>query len=167
MIWDTDGNPVAPRSVGGIIGDLHAVRNSLIYMVGEPRHSPPPSLNCLATPGYVSSKKVVSSRESEAKSLFEGDLKQTSSKAESSSGSISFCHLTSGLNWRGLAFVQSTLDAKREGIWKPAKRERLSSFVPTDTTSIDRGLYLYLNIVVCLQVLCIGPFFLPFSWHLS
>lgn len=31
----------------------------------------------------------------------------------------------------------------------------------TDTTYIDRGLYLYLNIVVCLQVLIIGPLSTP------
>lgn len=81
-------------------------------------------LNYLDTPGSVSCKKVVPSRELEAKSLFGGDLKRKGSKGKSSSGSISFCHSTLGLNWRGLAFVQSTLDAKRDGIWKHTKRER-------------------------------------------
>lgn len=101
-------------------------------------------LNYLATPGSVSCKKVVSSRELEAKSLFEGDLKRKGWKGKSSSGSISFCHLTLGLNWRGLAFVQSTLDAKWDGIWKHTKRERWNSFVP-------HGHYLYRQRVISIS----------------
>lgn len=101
-------------------------------------------LNYLDTPGSVSCKKVVPSRELEAKSLFGGDLKRKGSKGKSSSGSISFCHSTLGLNWRGLAFVQSTLDAKRDGIWKHTKRERWNSFVP-------HGHYLYRQRVISIS----------------
>lgn len=32
--------------------------------------------------------------------------------------------LTSGRNWRALAFVPGTLDAKRDGVWKHTKRAR-------------------------------------------
>ena len=99
--------------------------------------------NCLATSGYVSCKKMVSSRELEAVSVWRG-LQQKGWKGKSSSGRISLCHLTSGLKWRGLAFVQSTLHAKQDGIWKHTKRERLSSFVP-------HGHYLYRQRVISIS----------------
>lgn len=123
--------------------------------------------NCLATQGYVSSKKVVSSRESEARPLFEGDCSKKKAERQSSSGRISFCHLTSGLNWRGLALAQSTLDAKGVGIWKPAKREKLSS-------SESRGLHIYRQRGISISKYSgwssssyYWAFITPFSRHLS
>lgn len=166
----TDGNPMVPCSVGGIIGRPPWSSSSLIYIVGEISTLPFYLFiifNCLATQGYVSSKKVVSSRESEARSLFEGDWKQRKAERQSSSGRISFCHLTSGLNWRGLALVQSTLDAKWVGIWKPAMREKLSSFMP-------HGLHCYRQRGIslskysgCSSSSYYWTFITPFSWHPS
>ena len=51
--------------------------------------------------------------------------------------------LTSGLHWRGLALAQSTLDAKRGGIWKRRKKDEAGSVVP-------HGHYLHRQRVISL-----------------
>lgn len=161
-----DGNPVAPHAAGGFTGGPRLSGSSLIYIMGG-TEALPFFFFFFKLPGYVSCEQVVSSRVLEAKSLFEGDFKRKGWKGKTSSGSISFCHLTSRLNWRGLALVQSTADAKRDGIWKRTKRERLSSFVP-------HGHYLYRQRVISISKysgLSSSSYywtFLPlFSWRLS
>lgn len=79
----TDGNPIVPCSVGNIIGRPPWSSSSLIYMVGGGIYTLPFYLfiifNGLATQGYMSSKKVVSSQESEARPLFSGVWKKKKS----------------------------------------------------------------------------------------
>lgn len=86
----------------------------------------------------MSYKKVVSSRELEAKSLFKR-LEAKRLKGRDFKWEYFPLSLDIGLNWRGLAFVQSTLDAKRVG-----KGESLGSVVP-------QGHYLFRQRVISIS----------------
>ena len=81
----TDGNPTVPCSVGDTIGRPPWSFSSLIYIVGE-IYTLSFYLfiifNGLATQGYVSFKKVVSSWESEARPLFAGVWSQKKSRVQ-------------------------------------------------------------------------------------
>lgn len=78
-------------------------------------------------------------------------------KGKCSSGSISFCHLTLGLNWRDWHLYKAHRMQKEMGFGNTQREKDETALCLTDTTYIDRRLYLYLNIVVCLQGLIIGP----------
>lgn len=86
----------------------------------------------------MSCKKVDSSRELETKSLFKR-LEAKRLKGREFEWEYFPLSLDIGLNWRGLAFVQSTLDAKWVG-----KGERLGSFVP-------QGHYLFRQRVISIS----------------
>lgn len=110
----------------------------------------------MATQGYVSSKKVVSSRESEARPLFEGDWEQKKLKGRVGVGVFPLSlDIRAELERTGTCTKHTGCKMTRD--LEACKGRKMKQLSLVDSTSIDRGAYLYLNIVVGLQVLIIGP----------
>ena len=121
---------------------------------------------CLTRPGSEACEKVVSSWELETKSLFKGDLKWEGWKGGRSSGSISLYHWHQGCTGGDWRLHKACWMQNEVGFGSAERKMRQAALCLTDTTYTDRGLYLYLNIVVCRQGV-IEPGLPLFSCHLS